>query len=79
MGDLFVKTKSSNQNNYSQIDVLKFDFFGVDCLKVGPSAACVEGPAVNHRKDKGKLEMEVNAFGPECFHQGINSICWHSF
>ena len=54
------------------------DFWGVDyCLKVGPSAACVEGPAINHRKDKGKLEMELNVFGPGCFHQGINSICWH--
>ena len=52
------------------------DFWGVDyCLKAGPSAACVEGPAVNQRKDKGKLEKEVNAFGPECFHQGIHSIC----
>lgn len=43
---------------------LKFGFFLVYyCFKTALSAVCVGGPAVNHRKDKGKLEMEVMHLG----------------
>lgn len=47
---------------------LKFGFFVYYCLKIAPFIVFVKGLAVNHRKDKDKLELEVNAVGPECFH-----------
>lgn len=46
---------------------LKFGFFWyVIVLKQPHLRSVFAGPAVNHRKDKGKLEIEVNAFGPVC-------------
>jgi hypothetical protein len=43
--------------------LLKFGCFLYSCLKAAPSGVSVEGPAAKHRKDKDKLEMEVNAVG----------------
>lgn len=52
MVNLLVKTESSNENNYFQIDILKFRFFFLVyyCLKAAPSAVCIEGTDVNHKK-----------------------------